>query len=81
MTEPMARVFAKCPRCGWLHVVMTASDVNPPTPGPEQQAYKQCGNPACRRSTSAFVLAEDDDTPVLAQLPTIPGCIADHLMH
>ena len=80
MNHPSTRAFAKCPACGWLHVVMTTSDVKLPTPGPEQQAYKQCGNPACRRSTSTFVLAGDDDTPVLAQLPTIPGCIADHLL-
>ena len=81
MNKLSSRSFAKCPACGWLHVVMTASDLNLLTHEPEHLApYKQCGNPACRHSTSTFVLAKDDDTPVLAQLPTISECIANHLL-
>lgn len=81
MTELTPRAFAKCPQCGWLHLLMTATDIGSLGCGFEQQTYyKRCGNPTCRGSTAAFVAAGVNDTPVLAQLPTIPGCIADHLL-
>ena len=82
MTEQASLLFAKCPRCGWLHVVMTAAELNSLAKRLEQQqaSYRRCGNPACRASAEYFVAAHRDDTPMLSQLPTIPGCVADHLM-
>jgi hypothetical protein len=82
MTEQPPLMFAKCPKCDWLHVVIAASEPASSAKEFEQQApYKRCGNPACRHSTEYFVAASESDTPMLSQLPTIPGCIADHLMH
>jgi hypothetical protein len=73
---PPGQRLVKCSRCGWMHVALTRSEIAQFALSAEQEAaYRKCSGPMCGADPATFEPAGDDDTPSLARLPTIPGCI------
>jgi hypothetical protein len=74
--SPPGQRLVKCSRCGWMHVALTRTEIARFALTAEQQAvYRRCSGPTCGPEPATFEPAGENDTPSLAQLPTIPSCI------